>query len=110
MHPTSFLISLFPVLAAAAATEDWHNPTDALVNPKGRKVCLDQCGTVSLKCPEAFWREEHGVCHLCCSTWGETVIRVECVSKIKGVGNATKEVEKGKYAGKEVGKMDEYEE
>lgn len=36
---------------AAAA---WTDPKDALVNPRGRKVCLDQCGTVGLVCPEAF--------------------------------------------------------
>lgn len=32
----------------------WTDPKDALVNPRGRKVCLDQCGTVGLVCPEAF--------------------------------------------------------
>ena len=101
-----FLVTILTSLAAA--TEDWHNPADALVNPRGRKVCLDQCGTVELKCPETFWREEHGVCHKCCSTWGETVIRVECQSKSKSVGNATKE-EGNRSHGEKGGKMDEYE-
>jgi hypothetical protein len=32
----------------------WTNPKDALINPHGQKVCMQQCGTSELKCPETF--------------------------------------------------------
>ncbi|KAF2850875.1 hypothetical protein T440DRAFT_396100 [Plenodomus tracheiphilus IPT5] len=65
-------------IALAAASEDWTNPKDVLLNPRGQKVCMQQCGTRELLCPEAFFREQNGPCYRCCSTWGETVIRIEC--------------------------------
>ncbi|KAF1832126.1 hypothetical protein BDW02DRAFT_21078 [Decorospora gaudefroyi] len=77
MHLLAYLLA--PLLSTlATATEDWTHPNDKLINPHGKKVCLDQCGTVDLQCPEAFWREQQHYCFRCCSTWGETVIRVEC--------------------------------
>ncbi|KAH9874904.1 hypothetical protein J1614_004392 [Plenodomus biglobosus] len=69
---------LMTLATLAVATEDWKNPKDALVNPRGQKVCMQQCGTRELLCPEAFLREQNGPCYRCCSTWGETVIRIEC--------------------------------
>jgi hypothetical protein len=56
---------------------------------------------------------------LCCSTWGGTVIRVECLSKSKskseGGGNATGQGEERKDEGnrgyaRKKGKEEEYEE
>jgi hypothetical protein len=32
----------------------WTNPKDALISPRGQKVCMQQCGTSALTCPEAF--------------------------------------------------------
>jgi hypothetical protein len=32
----------------------YTNPKDALINPRGKKVCMQQCGTLALQCPEAF--------------------------------------------------------
>lgn len=57
---------------------EWADPKDALINPRGKKVCLDQCGTSELICPEAFWSEQSNFCYRCCSTWGETVIKIVC--------------------------------
>jgi len=75
------LILLFTALCAA-----YTNPKDALINPRGEKVCMQQCGTSALKCPEAFWKEQFDMCYRCCAVWGETVIRVRCD---EGSGNGT---------------------
>jgi hypothetical protein len=45
------ILALLCVLALAA---EWTNPKDALINPRGQKVCMEQCGTSELRCPEAF--------------------------------------------------------
>ncbi|KAH7398821.1 hypothetical protein DE146DRAFT_632386 [Phaeosphaeria sp. MPI-PUGE-AT-0046c] len=78
----------------------WTDPKDKLINPRGQKVCMQQCGSSALKCPEAFKREQEGVCWRCCTTWGETVIRVECK---ESSGNRTRlaEIEKKKKAEEE---------
>lgn len=47
-----FLLFLHLILV----TSEWMNPKDALVNPRGKIVCMQQCGTSELKCPEAFVR------------------------------------------------------
>lgn len=47
---------LIALLFAALVPAEWTNPQDALVNPRGKKVCLQQCGTAELLCPEAFVR------------------------------------------------------
>jgi len=46
-----FLAVLLSVPTFVAA---WSDPKDALINPRGQKVCMQQCGTSALKCPEAF--------------------------------------------------------
>ncbi|KAH3908720.1 hypothetical protein HBI56_073810 [Parastagonospora nodorum] len=98
-----FHIFLFTALCTA-----YSNPKDALINPRGEKVCMQQCGTSALKCPEAFWKEQFDMCYRCCAVWGETVIRVRCDEG--GTGNGTmgrkgnetatvKEKDKGKNEG-----------
>ncbi|KAF1851700.1 uncharacterized protein K460DRAFT_39598 [Cucurbitaria berberidis CBS 394.84] len=59
-HQYATMLSLFLLLSLymLLVTSEWTNPKDALINPRGQKVCLQQCGTSELKCPEAF------VCHL----------------------------------------------
>lgn len=49
---TSIFISLLLLfgIPIAAVTD----PKDALINPRGQKVCMQQCGTSALKCPETF--------------------------------------------------------
>jgi hypothetical protein len=66
---------LFFIISSVAAST---NPKDALINPRGQKVCMQQCGTSELRCPEAFWKEQVDMCYRCCATWGETVIKIEC--------------------------------
>ncbi|KAF2027495.1 hypothetical protein EK21DRAFT_114716 [Setomelanomma holmii] len=72
------LFVFFTALLIARPAVSWTDPKDALVNPRGKKVCLQQCGTSALKCPEAFWKEQVDMCYRCCATWGETVIKVQC--------------------------------
>ncbi|KAI8934509.1 hypothetical protein NX059_008209 [Plenodomus lindquistii] len=73
---------LLTILATlAAASENGENPKDKLLNPLGRIVCMQQCGTRELRCPEAFFKEQEGPCYRCCSTWGETVIKIECKNR-----------------------------
>ena len=79
----------------ACPVASWTDPKDALINPRGQKVCMQQCGTSALKCPEAFvsspllsdvilahevnkWKEQVNFCYRCCTTWGETVIKIQC--------------------------------
>jgi hypothetical protein len=44
------LVLLLFDIPIAAVTD----PKDALINPRGQKVCMQQCGTSALKCPETF--------------------------------------------------------
>jgi hypothetical protein len=46
-----FNLALVLLMVPIAA---YTNPKDALINPRGKKVCMQQCGTSALQCPEAF--------------------------------------------------------
>jgi hypothetical protein len=69
---------VYILLFIASAIAAHGNPKDALIKPRGQKVCMQQCGTSALICPEAFWKEQFDMCYRCCATWGETVIKIEC--------------------------------
>jgi hypothetical protein len=47
-----FLALLLCIIASPIFA--WTNPKDALISPRGQKVCMQQCGTSALTCPEAF--------------------------------------------------------
>ncbi|KAH8730634.1 hypothetical protein GQ44DRAFT_768386 [Phaeosphaeriaceae sp. PMI808] len=77
-----FLVAMSFIVGLVAS---WSDPKDALLNPRGQKVCMQQCGTSALKCPEAFWKEQVDFCYHCCTTWGETVIKIQCDNVAKNV-------------------------
>lgn len=76
----------------AATTEDWKDPHDVLINPRGQKVCLQQCGTPKLLCPEAFFLDHSGSCFRCCSIWNETVIRIDCKDSYSAAASMPKSI------------------
>jgi hypothetical protein len=52
--PMFFLLALVLLQLLTAPIAAHTNPKDALISPRGQKVCMQQCGTSALQCPEAF--------------------------------------------------------
>jgi hypothetical protein len=53
-HVNMSMFSTLALLLLIIPIDAYTNPKDALINPRGQKVCLQQCGTSALQCPEAF--------------------------------------------------------